>query len=88
MTDVSLSGSMTRQVEQDCPLANPAGHIVNVGKLVEDMEIKMRNLLSEVYFGKTKDVINELRSVEGSEMRQKETNLRNELLGAFKRRAA
>ena len=41
-----------------------------------------------VYFGKTKDVINELRSVEGSEMRQKEANLRNELLGAFKRRAA
>jgi capping protein beta len=48
----------------------------------------MRNLLAEVYFGKTKDVINELRSAEGSEMRQKEANLRNELLGAFKRRAA
>lgn len=47
----------------------------------------MRNLLAEVYFGKTKDVINELRSVEGSERRQNEANLRNELLGAFKRRA-
>lgn len=87
LSDVSLSGSMTRQIEQDCALANPSGHIANVGKLVEDMEIKMRNLLAEVYFGKTKDVINELRSVEGSERRQNESNLRNELLGAFKRRA-
>ncbi len=50
--------------------------------------IKMRNQLSEVYFGKTKDVIAELRSVEGAEMRSREANLRNELMGAFKRRAA
>lgn len=28
-------------------------HIVNVGKLVEDMELKMRNLLQEVYFSST-----------------------------------
>lgn len=27
-----------------------SSHIENLGKLVEDMEIKLRNLLSEVYF--------------------------------------
>jgi len=25
-------------------------HIENLGKMIEDMEIKMRNLLAEVYF--------------------------------------
>lgn len=28
-------------------------HIENLGKMVEDMEIKMRNLLAEVYFSST-----------------------------------
>ena len=36
---------MTRQVEQDMPVQDDSSHIVNVGKLVEDMELKMRNLL-------------------------------------------
>lgn len=43
--DMDLSGNMTRQIEQDMPVQNDGSHIVNVGKLVEDMELKMRNLL-------------------------------------------
>ena len=45
--EMDLSGNMTRQIEQDMPV-NPqddGSHIVNIGKLVEDMELKMRNLL-------------------------------------------
>ena len=42
---MDLSGNMTRQIEQDMPVANDNSHIVNVGRLVEDMELKMRNLL-------------------------------------------
>ena len=86
--DMDLSGNMTRQVEQDIPVMDDSSHIVNVGKLVEDMELKMRNLLrayskslfstfllkypyldkmadgvtEEVYFGKAKDVVGDLRS--------------------------
>ena len=33
------------------------------GRLVEDMENKIRNTLNEIYFGKTKDIVNGLRSV-------------------------
>ncbi|WVQ78553.1 hypothetical protein IAT38_000639 [Cryptococcus sp. DSM 104549] len=76
---VTLSGSMTRQAEVDYPLTNASGHIANVGRMVEDMEIKMRNLLSAVYFGKTKDVINDLRSQSGLEAKSKEELLRAEL---------
>ena len=43
--DMDLSGNMTRQIEQDMPVQDDSSHIVNVGKLVEDMELKMRNLL-------------------------------------------
>ena len=43
--DMDLSGNMTRQVEQDMPVTDDASHVVNIGKLVEDMELKMRNLL-------------------------------------------
>lgn len=42
---MDLSGNMTRQIEQDMPVTNESSHIVNVGRLVEDMELKMRNLL-------------------------------------------
>eukprot|EP01139_Manchomonas_bermudensis_P004873 Amastigsp_a174412_1808.p2 type:complete len:283 gc:universal Amastigsp_a174412_1808:921-73(-) len=58
--DVNLSGSMTRlaQAEYDTStqqLAEP--HIVNIGKLVEETESKMRNQLEQIYFLKTKDIV-------------------------------
>ena len=43
--DMDLSGNMTRQIEQDMPVQDDSSHVINVGKLVEDMELKMRNLL-------------------------------------------
>lgn len=60
--EMDLSGNMTRQIEQDMPVEDDTSHIANIGKLVEDMELKMRNLLQEVYFGKAKDVVGDLRS--------------------------
>ena len=44
--EMNLSGSMTRQVEQkDTVVDENNPHIANIGRLVEDMEIKMRNVL-------------------------------------------
>lgn len=66
---LSLAGSLTRQVESDLVVESVAnqgkdgGHVCNIGRLVEDMEGKMRNQLQEVYFGKAKDVVGDLRSV-------------------------
>lgn len=45
----------------------------------------MRNLLSSVYFGKTKDVINELRSQAGLDAKSHEDQLRAELAGRLAR---
>ncbi|OJD28854.1 f-actin capping protein beta subunit [Diplodia corticola] len=60
---LDLSGNMVRQVEQDMPVDDDTSHVANIGRMVEDMELKMRNLLQEVYFGKAKDVVGDLRSI-------------------------
>ncbi|THV07226.1 F-actin capping protein, beta subunit [Dendrothele bispora CBS 962.96] len=83
--EVTLSGSMTRQTEQDWPIHDASSHITNTGKMIEEMEIKMRNLLQEVYFGKTRDIVYDLRSVDDLEKTRRQRELQKELLGSFKR---
>jgi len=70
---VSLSGSLTRQEDKDFPVNEANPHLINIGKMIEDMEIRMRNTIETIYFGKTKDIANLLRqSVKVSETRQKQ----------------
>lgn len=83
--EVSLSGSMTRQTEQDWPIHDTSSHITNTGKMIEEMEIKMRNLLQEVYFGKTRDIVYDLRSVDDLEKARRQKELQKELVGFIKR---
>merc|ERR1712106_323280 len=49
-------------------------------RLVEDMENKIRNTLNEIYFGKTKDIVNGLRSVVPLADANKTRDLQKELL--------
>lgn len=83
--DLDLSGNMTRQVEQDLPVDNDESHIANVGRLVEDMELKMRNLLQEVYFGKARDVVGDLRSVGSLSEGARDRDAQREIIGSMKR---
>ncbi|KAF4510570.1 hypothetical protein G6O67_002447 [Ophiocordyceps sinensis] len=83
--DMDLSGNMTRQVEQDLPVESDDSHIANIGRLVEDMELKMRNLLQDVYFGKAKDVVGDLRSVGSLSEGAKDRETQRELIGSMKR---
>ncbi|KAK7418993.1 F-actin-capping protein subunit beta [Neonectria magnoliae] len=83
--ELDLSGNMTRQVEQDLAVENDDSHIANVGRLVEDMELKMRNLLQEVYFGKAKDVVGDLRSIGSLSEGARERETQRELIGSMKR---
>jgi len=70
---VSLSGSLTRQEERDFPVNEANPHLINIGRMIEDMEIRLRNTIETIYFGKTKDIANLLRqSVKVSETRQKQ----------------
>ncbi|CAH7682769.1 F-actin-capping protein subunit beta [Phakopsora pachyrhizi] len=88
---LSLSGSMTRQFEQSFPLTTPSTpntlsptHLSNIGKLIEEMELKMRNLLKEVYFSKTRDIVNDLRSSSSLTEQRKRVGVQRELVGLLK----
>jgi len=63
---VSLAGSLTRQAEQDAAVSDANPHIYNIGRMVEDMELKLRQTLETIYFGKTNDIANELRNATSS----------------------
>jgi len=62
---MQLGGSLTRQDEREMQYDESAHpHIANIGVMIEEMENKMRSTLNQIYFGKTKDIVNDLRSVE------------------------
>jgi len=72
--NMNLGGSLTRQTNKDAPLSDSNPHISNIGRLVEEMENKMRNTLNEIYFGKTRDISVDLRSLQAlSEMSKRRT---------------
>lgn len=80
---MNLGGSLTRQVEQDAQVGEASPHIANIGKLVEDMENKIRNTLYEIYFGKTRDIVNGLRSVQPLSDGKQQDEMRKELFNAL-----
>merc|ERR1711994_1058895 len=85
---MNLGGSLTRQVEQDCPVSEASPHIANIGRLVEDMENKIRNTLNEIYFGKTKDIVNGLRSVQPLAEANSQVVLQKQLLAKLNEKNA
>lgn len=54
--------------------------------MVEDMENKIRNTLNEIYFGKTKDIVNGLRSVQPMSDQKQQAALRQDLAAALRER--
>lgn len=74
------------QAEQDFPLDDANAHVSNIGRMVEDMEIKMRNALHEIYFGKTKDISNDLRSINSLTEAKKQALIQQELVGRLMER--
>lgn len=81
----SSSGSATAPLPSSSANATAASHIQNIGRLIEDVESKIRSTLLDVYFGKTKDVWGMLRSQESLEVMRREERLRKELMGMWKR---
>ena len=50
------------------------------------MENKIRNTLNEIYFSKTKDIVNRLRSVQPLSDERQQNALRNDLAQALQKR--
>jgi len=83
---VTLAGSLTRQAESSMPLRDFRSHVGNMGRMIEDMEIKMRTLLDTIYFGKTKDIVNHLRTNVSASERTQRNALAGELAAALGKR--
>ncbi|KYQ93741.1 subunit of heterodimeric actin capping protein cap32/34 [Tieghemostelium lacteum] len=80
---INLAGSLTRQDEKEYPVNEVDTHVVNIGKMVEDMESKLRQTLETIYFGKTKEVVNTLRNSVGNSELEKRKNLSNQIGSAI-----
>ncbi|XP_070561611.1 F-actin-capping protein subunit beta-like [Ptychodera flava] len=83
---MNLGGSLTRQIEMDSNVSESNPHIINIGRMVEDMENKVRNTLNEIYFGKTKDIVNGLRTTMKQEDKETRRKLQQDLSAALKHR--
>lgn len=83
---MNLGGSLTRQIDSDATLTEFSSHIANIGKLVEDMENKIRNTLNEIYFGKTNSILNGLRSLTPLSGQRQQDALRTDLANAIQKR--
>ena len=59
--EVNLSGSLTRQASKTCKLDNVQTHIVNMGKMIEEMEITLRKQLDDLYIQRTRHIVNSIR---------------------------
>jgi capping protein (actin filament) muscle Z-line, beta len=56
--------------------------------MVEDMEIKMRTSIQDIYFGKTRDILNSLRSIADLNSVKNQNAIQAQLLGRLKERNA
>eukprot|EP01117_Protostelium_nocturnum_P009732 TRINITY_DN347_c0_g1_i1.p1 TRINITY_DN347_c0_g1~~TRINITY_DN347_c0_g1_i1.p1 ORF type:complete len:304 (+),score=99.85 TRINITY_DN347_c0_g1_i1:98-913(+) len=80
---VNLSGSLTRQDEKDFPVDQQSAHVSNMGRMVEDLEFRLRTTLETIYFGKTKDIANELRSTISQNVVNQRLDLQKQIGGAI-----
>jgi len=86
--ELKLSGSMTRQQEATMPFSgkDTTAHLPNMGKMIEEMENRMRDSLQAVYFGKTKSTINALYKPGGVAQEAQKNALASELTGMLNKR--
>jgi len=60
--NVNLSGTLTRQGrEQTLEVKEDDSHVINIGKLIEEMELSIRSQLDELYIQKTREVVSSIR---------------------------
>jgi len=85
---VTLSGSLTRQDERELNAEDFNAHLVNIGHMVEDMESRLRNTLEEVYFSKTKNIVDDIRVASGTAELRRRRELQQSLQRNMKDRVA
>jgi len=76
---ITLAGSLTRQDAKNLKINKDWNHVCNIGKMVEEMEFKLRQTLETIYFGKTKDIVNQLRTIVGTQQLNAQNALQDQI---------
>jgi capping protein beta len=86
---VQLAGSLTRTATSSGVARGNAGgaHLVNLGKLIEETENKLRATIDAVYFGKTRSVVAQLRAASGEMAVDRRESLQTSLVTDMLRRS-
>ena len=86
---VQLAGSLTRTATSSGVASRNAGgaHLVNLGKLIEETENKLRATIDAVYFGKTRSVVAQLRASDGEMAVDRRESLQTSLVTDMLRRS-
>jgi capping protein beta len=86
--EVDLSGSMTQQDTKVLQVNDSQPHIANLGKMLQDMELKIRNSIEGIYIQKTREVINGMRSASGTNSQKQNSLVVENLKNAVKEHGA
>ena len=85
-TEFNMSGNLMKQKEQTMSI-NMSSHLINIGKMIEDLEKHLCDSLKDVYLNKTITVFNSLFNNDNKsidENTRKASLINNELLTRFK----
>lgn len=78
LKNIKLSGNIIRQNELKYP--KTGNHLIQIGSLLEDTESRLRSDLQSVYFGRTHDIVNELRSAMPEGFLRNQNDFRDEMM--------
>ena len=86
LKNIQLTGHLIRQNESKFPPSPSQKHLINIGGMLEECESRLRNDLQSVYFGRTHDIVNELRCAMPEGFLRNQTDFRDEMLAKLKSR--
>lgn len=87
LKNVNLAGNLIRQGESKLSVGKDSSkHLIHVGSLLEDSESRLRNDLQSVYFGRTHDIVNELRSAMPEGFLRNQADFREEMMAKLGKR--
>lgn len=87
LKNIKLAGNLIRQNESKFSInQDPSKHLIHVGALLEESESRLRNDLQSVYFGRTHDIVNELRSALPEGYLRNQADFRDEMMAKLGKR--
>lgn len=87
LKNIKLAGNLIRQNQSKFSInQDPSKHLIHLGTLLEESESRLRNDLQSVYFGRTHDIVNELRSAMPEGFLRNQSDFRDEMMAKLNKK--